>query len=61
MNGIILISAILDFYTADFLEKAPSLPAYVNRYRAPPVPTDYRTAFLDYDWTINRWPEARAA
>lgn len=55
------VSAILDFYTEDFLAKAPSLPAYVNRYRAPPVPTDYSTAFLDYDWTINRWPERRAA
>ncbi len=54
------VSAILDFYTEDFLAKAPSLPAYVSRWRSPPVPSDYRTAFLDYDWTINRQPAAAA-
>lgn len=50
------VSAILDFYTRDFLAKAPTLAAYVNRYRTTPAPADYRVAFLDYDWTINRWP-----
>ena len=55
------VSAILDFYTEDFLKKAPTLSAYVNRYRAPPVPADFRTAFLDYDWTLNRWPGQRVA
>lgn len=52
----VFLSAILDFYTADFLAKAPSLIAYVNRYRATPIPQDYRVRFFQYDWTINRQP-----
>lgn len=49
-------SEILDFYTADFLLKAPSLTAYVNRYRNRPVPENYSVGFVPYDWTINRQP-----
>jgi Protein of unknown function, DUF547 len=47
------LSAIFDFYTKDFLAQAPSLIAYVNRYRAEPIPLDYQVDFLEYDWTIN--------
>lgn len=49
----ITLSAIFDFYTKDFLAKAPSLIAYVNHYGTVPVPADYRVSFADYDWTIN--------
>ncbi|MBM4264137.1 MAG: DUF547 domain-containing protein [Deltaproteobacteria bacterium] len=49
-------SEILDFYTVDFLLKAPSLTAYVNRYRDTPVPENYAVGFVPYDWTINRQP-----
>lgn len=49
-------SEILDFYTVDFLLKAPSLTAYVNRYRNIPVPENYSVGFVPYDWTINRQP-----
>ena len=55
------VSAILDFYTADFLARAPTLVAYVNRTRTPPVPAGHRTEFLDYDWTINRQPSGPRA
>ena len=50
------LSEILDFYTADFLAQAATLPAYVNRYRAngERVPEDYALRFIPYDWTINR-------
>lgn len=48
------VSAILDFFPEDFLAVAPSLLAYVNRYRATPVPDDFSLGFLPYDWTINR-------
>lgn len=58
---VMRVSAILDFYTRDFLARAPDLPAYVSRYRTPPVPPGYRTEFLDYDWTINRQPAGGAA
>ena len=53
---VVRVSSILDFYTADFLQHAPSLIAYVNRWRVPAVPDAYRVAFLEYDWTINRQP-----
>lgn len=49
----VTLSAIFEFYTKDFLAKAPSLIAYVNYYRAAPIRPDYRLAFAAYDWTIN--------
>jgi len=52
-SKIIHVSEILDFYTEDFTPAhAPSLIAYINRYRAEPVPEDYAVRFIDYDWTI---------
>jgi Protein of unknown function, DUF547 len=47
-------SEILSFYTKDFLAKAPSLIAYANRYRAEPIPTDWKVEFIPYDWTLNQ-------
>ena len=46
------LSAILGFYPDDFLAKAPSLLAYVNRYRRAPVPLDYAVEYFAYDWTL---------
>jgi hypothetical protein len=54
---VVRISEILSFYTEDFLADAPSLVAYVNRYRPAPVPKDYEVEFIDYDWRINNQPE----
>jgi hypothetical protein len=48
------VSAIFDFYTKDFLEHAPSVVAYLNRYRSGPIPPDFKVRFFDYDWTVNR-------
>ena len=53
---VVRLSAIFDFYAADFLQRAPSLIAWVNRYRAEPIPANYRVEFLPYDWTINAQP-----
>jgi Protein of unknown function, DUF547 len=55
------LSAIFDFYTEDFLAHAPSLIAYVNRYRADQVPADFKVRFLEYHWTVNhrKWAYAR--
>ena len=55
------LSAIFDFYTADFLAHAPSLIAYVNRYRATQVPSDFKMRFLEYHWTVNhrKWAYVR--
>lgn len=48
------LSEILNFYPDDFLAQAPSLIAYVNRYRKTPIPDDYAVRFIPYDWTIAR-------
>ncbi len=47
------LSAIFAFYTKDFLEHAPSLIAYLNRYRNGSIPPDFKVRFFDYDWTVN--------
>lgn len=52
----ITLSEILKFYTEDFLAHAPTLAAYVNRYRTSKIPETHRVLFFDYDWTINRQP-----
>ncbi|MGE3831686.1 MAG: DUF547 domain-containing protein [Parvibaculaceae bacterium] len=50
---VVRLSAIFDFYTKDFLAKAPSLIAYVNHYRTIPIPSGYGVSFADYNWSIN--------
>ena len=52
-EGKVRFSAILDWYEEDFLAVAPSLIAYVNRYREVPIPEDWAISFLPYDWTLN--------
>ncbi len=51
---VVQLSEILKFYSEDFLAKAPSLIAYVNRYRDEKIPEDYEIVFIPYDWTVNR-------
>jgi hypothetical protein len=55
------LSAIFDFYTEDFLARAPSLIAYVNRYRSAQIPADFKVRFLEYNWTVNhrKWAYVR--
>ena len=50
---IVRVSEILSFFEEDFLAVEPTLIAYSNRYRAPPIPTDYKLEFIPYDWRIN--------
>jgi hypothetical protein len=50
---LVSLSWIMSFYKKDFLRAAPSLMAYVNRYRDEPVPADYRIRWLRYDWSLN--------
>ena len=49
----VYVSEILDFFPEDFLAVAPSLTAYINRYRQPPVPIAYQVDFIPYDWSLN--------
>jgi hypothetical protein len=55
------LSAIFDFYIQDLLERAPSLIAYVNGYRAEQIPADFKVRFLHYHWTVNhrKWAYLR--
>ena len=50
------LSAIFEFNREDFLEKAPSLAVYVNRYRQQQIVENYAVEFIPYDWTVNRQP-----
>ncbi len=49
---VVRLSEIFSFFPEDFLAKAPSLVAYVNRYRVQPLPPDYAVEFIPYDWTV---------
>jgi hypothetical protein len=51
---VVRLNEILRFYTVDFLAQAPSLIAYVNRYRTEPIPAEYRVRFIPYDWTLSQ-------
>ena len=55
-RGVLHLSQIIEFYPEDFLAAAPSLLAYVNRYRTVAVPAHARIEFIPYDWTVNRAP-----
>ena len=55
-DAVLRLTEIMKFYPEDFLAKAASLVAYVNRYREPRVPEGYRIEYIPYDWTVNRQP-----
>lgn len=47
------LSAILDFYTADFVPAhGRNLIAYANRHVAQPAPSDYAVRFTPYNWRV---------
>ena len=54
-------SELLHRKALDFLAKAPSLIAYVNRYRSARIPEDFEVRFIPYDWRLNRQPGQAAA
>jgi hypothetical protein len=50
----VFVSQIFQFFTEDFVPaKAPTVLAYINRWRREPVPADWTLRHFDYDWTIN--------
>lgn len=51
---VVHVNEILRYYHDDFLAQAPSLLAYLNRYRPEPIPLEYRVRFIPYDWTLNQ-------
>ena len=57
-NKTVHVSAILDFYTKDFVTtgKSDDLLQYINPYLNKPISETYQVKFIDYDWTINQQP-----
>jgi hypothetical protein len=53
---VVHVSQILEFFTDDFLKKAPTLIEYINRYRKIKVPGDYKIEFIPYNWTVYKQP-----
>jgi len=51
---MVRFSQILQFYTGDFLKKAPTLVAYANTYRDEKIPVDWKVDFIPYDWVLNK-------
>ncbi len=51
---VVRFSQILQFYTEDFLKKAPSLVDYANRYRQEKIGAGWKVDFIPYDWTLNK-------
>ncbi|MCP9785796.1 DUF547 domain-containing protein [Cyanobium sp. N5-Cardenillas] len=48
------VSRIFQWYRGDVLAVAPSIPAYVGRYRSElALPADVRLRYLPYDWALN--------
>lgn len=46
------LTKIFDWYEADFAS-AGGVLAFVNRFRADPIPVDADVAYLPYDWSLN--------
>ena len=55
-NKKVLLSEVLGNHKEDFLKKAPSLVAYVNKYRDEKIPEDFKVESLPFDWSINAQP-----
>jgi len=49
------LSELFRFYTTDFVNKmvAPSLMAYVNRYRPQKISETFAVEFIPYNWLLN--------
>ncbi len=53
-RGRLWVSRIFQWYRGDVLAVAPSIPAYVGRYRPElALPADVRLHYLPYDWALN--------
>ncbi len=46
------VSKIFDWYSGDF-QASGGVPAFINKYRKPPLPGDVKISFQSYDWSLN--------
>ncbi len=51
--GTVYLSQLFEWYKTDFTQGGQSLIDFVNHYRATSVPSDYRVAYIPYDWALN--------
>ena len=49
----VLVSELFKWYKEDFLRHAPSVPAYINRYRSHALPAGYTLGYYPYNWALN--------
>jgi len=59
--GRVRLSAIFDWYQADFGGSHASVLAWINRYRdaAQQIPLSAKIEVVPYDWSLNRQPGSR--
>lgn len=60
-TGHVRLSAIFDWYQADFGGSHASVLAWINRYRdaAAQIPLSAQVDVIPYDWSLNRQPGGR--
>ncbi|GAB3203180.1 hypothetical protein ABID22_000996 [Pontibacter aydingkolensis] len=49
----IQVSELFKWYEADFVAEAPSIIAYINKFRSSPIPQDYKVNYYTYNWSLN--------
>ncbi|MDZ4699096.1 MAG: DUF547 domain-containing protein [Rhodothermales bacterium] len=47
------LSELFTWYVSDFTRNHPSVLAFINAYRATPIPESTTVTTLSYDWTLN--------
>ncbi|MEJ8800620.1 DUF547 domain-containing protein [Pontibacter sp. H249] len=47
------VSELFKWYKDDYLAEAPTIIAYINKYRASPIPESYKLSYYTYDWQLN--------
>lgn len=52
-DRMVRVSKIFKWYRSDFLKAAPSVLAFINRYRSKAFPSDTRVRYYSYNWKIN--------
>ncbi|MEM1137308.1 MAG: DUF547 domain-containing protein [Bacteroidota bacterium] len=47
------LSEIFNWYKQDFIDEAPNLLAYINKYRTQKINENYKVSHYTYDWQLN--------
>ncbi len=46
-------SQIMEWYNKDFVKKGQNLIDFANKYRTEKIPSNYKTSYYQYDWSLN--------